>query len=192
VEERRLYETLTARVDQTPYPDLRFAPSIWTLWPADDTMVPISVRVVVRNRDREPDTTAQVALVSIACDDSCDLSTDVAGAALGTDDREFEVRASRGRSGAGRKYTITYSATNSAGKQRTDQQEITVPHDQTPPPWTAQHGLYKVGDPVMYNGEAWRCVETHPAGPQLAPDTASINAPVWVKVRAEGGAAFSR
>ena len=50
---------------------------------------------------------------------------------LGTDDRQFQLRAKRaGTKPAGRIYTITYSATDGSGNKATASATVTVPHDQ--------------------------------------------------------------
>jgi len=43
-----------------------------------------------------------------------DTPSDIAGAAFGTDDRSFQLRAERQGGGAGRVCTITYSATDAS------------------------------------------------------------------------------
>jgi hypothetical protein len=71
-----------------------------------------------------------VKLRSVTCDDGCNPAEDVAGAEIGTDDREFEVRAERKGSGAGRTYTITYSATDASRNEALAAAKVVVPHDQ--------------------------------------------------------------
>ena len=78
--------------------------------------------------DTDPSPT--IKLVSIACDDGCNAAQDVAAATLDTDDRSFQLRATRRGGGTGRTYAITYSATDDAGNQATAQTTVRVPHDQ--------------------------------------------------------------
>jgi hypothetical protein len=53
---------------------------------------------------------------------------DIAGAELGTDDREFQLRASRDPSDAdGRTYTVTYSVTDASGNPTTAAAQVLVP-----------------------------------------------------------------
>ena len=77
----------------------------------------------------DKDSSPTVALQSITCDDACVPADDIAGAELGTDDREFELRSERKGSGAGRTYTITYSATDSSGNAATAVTSVVLPHD---------------------------------------------------------------
>lgn len=58
-----------------------------------------------------------------------DQPHDVQGAAVGTDDRAFFLRAERAGRGHGRVYTITYRATDAAGNQTLATATVTVPHD---------------------------------------------------------------
>ena len=58
-----------------------------------------------------------------------DKGPDIEGAALGTDDRTFSLRAERGTGGqsTGRVYTITYRATDTSGNTRDVTATVTVP-----------------------------------------------------------------
>ena len=69
-------------------------------------------------------------LESITCDDACAPTNDIAEAELGTDDREFELRAERKGSGTGRTYSITYSGTDASGNKALATATVVVPHDQ--------------------------------------------------------------
>lgn len=112
--------------DATP-PTLVLSPSPSSLWPPSHKMVTVKVTVTVSdNVDPNP----VVKLVSITCDDACDPSSDVAGATLDTDDRQFQLRAERSGGGTGRSYTITYSAKDATGNTTTKATMVRVPHDQ--------------------------------------------------------------
>jgi hypothetical protein len=114
-------------VDSTP-PTLPASLSPSTIWPPNNKMVPIKAMIAATD-DRDP--APVIKLVSITCDDNCDISKDVASAQIGTNDREFSLRATRsGKSKAGRTYNITYSATDSAGNTSTKTMSVVVPHDQ--------------------------------------------------------------
>ncbi len=107
--------------------DLSVVPTPATLWPPNRKLIPVSVTVEVQGGR-----SADVALVSITCDDGCDVARDVVGADLNTDDRQFQLRAERsGGNKSGRTYTITYSAT-AGGATATAQTTVVVPHDQRP------------------------------------------------------------
>lgn len=112
--------------DHVP-PTLRVLASPGSLWPPNHKLVAISTAVTMSD-DVDPSPT--VALKSITCDDSCDPAQDIGGAELGTDDREFELRADRKGSGSGRTYTITYSAMDASGNEATAVTTVMVPHDQ--------------------------------------------------------------
>jgi hypothetical protein len=56
-------------------------------------------------------------------------NSDVLGAAFGTDDRQFLLRAERSGTKSGRVYTITYEAADASGNVTVQQATVTVPHD---------------------------------------------------------------
>jgi hypothetical protein len=112
--------------DNTP-PSPQVSASPASLWPPNHKLVPITVAVTVSD-DTDPN--PKVKLVSITCNDSCNPAQDIAGAALNTDDRAFQLAAWRTGSGSGRTYTITYSATDASGNSTTTKTTVVVPHDQ--------------------------------------------------------------
>lgn len=57
-----------------------------------------------------------------------DAPGDIQGAALNTDDREFQLRAERAGGGTGRIYKVTYVATDGSGNTATASATVTVPH----------------------------------------------------------------
>ena len=57
---------------------------------------------------------------------------DIQGAAFGTDDRTFRLRAERDCR-AGRIYTVVYTATDRSGNQRTAAAQVIVPPDRRKP-----------------------------------------------------------
>ena len=59
-----------------------------------------------------------------------DTPNDIQGAALGTDDRSFQLRAERSAKGTGRIYTVTYRATDASGNGKTASATVTVPLNQ--------------------------------------------------------------
>lgn len=71
---------------------------------------------------------ASVTLESITINEQAS-ETDIQGATYGTEDTEFQVRASRNGNGKGRVYTITYLATDNAGNTVEATATVTVPHD---------------------------------------------------------------
>jgi hypothetical protein len=119
-------EEAKSRIDSTP-PSLALSPSPATLWPPDNKLVTVTIGVDVHD---DTDPKPSVKLRSVTCDDACNPARDVVGAALSTDDRSFQLRATRKGGGAGRTYTITYSATDASGNQATAVTNVVVPHDQ--------------------------------------------------------------
>jgi hypothetical protein len=104
---------------------IEFVPNI--LWPPNNKLVSVSAMVAVTdNVDNSP----VVKLVSITCNDECDLSNDISDASFGESDFDFKVRATRqGRDKLGRVYTVTYSALDRAGNYSERSADIIVPHD---------------------------------------------------------------
>lgn len=97
-----------------------------SIWPPNGQMVQVSIAV---NASDETDPAPAVRLVSVTCNECA--ADDIAGAAVGTDDRHFFVRAKRlGQGKEGRVYTATYSATDAAGNEASASVRVTVPHDQ--------------------------------------------------------------
>lgn len=96
------------------------------IWPPNGQMMQVSITVNVSD---DTDPAPAVRLVSVTCNECA--AGDVEGAAVGTDDRHFFVRAKRlGKGKQGRVYTATYSATDSSGNEASANVLITVPHDQ--------------------------------------------------------------
>jgi len=113
-------------IDATP-PTLQVSASPSTLWPPNSKLVSVTLTVNVTD---ETDPSPSVTLLSITCDDACNPSQDIVGAALNTDDRSFQLRAKRGGGGSGRTYTITYVAKDASGNSTAARTPVTVPHDQ--------------------------------------------------------------
>lgn len=131
-------EQAKSRIDSTP-PSLQVAASPSFLWPPNHKLGAISVAVSVTD---DTDASPSVKLVSVACDDdgkinlkpkptlrACDPA-DIEGAAYGTDDREFALRAERLGTGPGRVYEITYSARDAAGNEATATTTVSIAHDE--------------------------------------------------------------
>lgn len=108
-----------------PYISVTLSPNV--IWPPNKRMVPITATVIASDNK---DATPTIRLISIECNDCDSAVNDIANATFGTDDRQFMLRADRiGHSKTGRVYTITYSATDSAGNVGTGTATVTVPHD---------------------------------------------------------------
>jgi endo-1,4-beta-xylanase len=122
-------------VDTTP-PELTLSASPSELWPPNHRLVPIAVTVTTSDVcDENPD----VRLVSITSNEgtlangSGHTSPDVEGAAFGSDDRAFLLRAERRGPGNGRVYTITYEAEDGSGNVTTRTVAVTVAKSQGGP-----------------------------------------------------------
>ena len=83
------------------------------------------------------DPAPSVELLSITSSDpdngagDADTPNDIQEANVGTNDREFSVRAERSGNVGGRVYTVTYEATDTIGNSTEASATVTVPHDQT-------------------------------------------------------------
>jgi hypothetical protein len=103
------------------------------LWsPSHDLRTIVATITVMDKCDPNP----AVRLVSVISNEpesgflgTGDKSPDIVGAAVGTDDRSFSVRAERGTSGksTGRVYTIKYRATDRSGNMTEAVATVTVP-----------------------------------------------------------------
>jgi hypothetical protein len=100
------------------------------IWPPDGRMV--TIFLVIRTADvcdRRPSVT--LTSVTISDPKGADPAADIAGAALGTDDRSFQVRAKRSGGPGGRTYTATYASTDHSGNSISGSATILVPQSQT-------------------------------------------------------------
>ena len=89
--------------------------------------VPIVAKITVKD-DYDPQ--PAIKLESITANEVLEKE-DIKGALIGTDDRQFQLKAEReGKNKAGRIYTVTYSATDGSGNKTTASATVTVPHDE--------------------------------------------------------------
>jgi len=125
----------TAVKDTTP-PALALSATPSVLWSPNHQFVPVTIAVTSTD---VCDTNPAIRLVSITSNETPDAkgsgntSPDVRGAAFGTDDRQFELRAERSGGGSGRVYTITYEAEDHSGNKTTRSVTVTVPKSQSSP-----------------------------------------------------------
>lgn len=121
-----------AIVDTLP-PQLTVAVSPGELWPPNHKMRTIVTDLVAHDIC---DAAPAVKLVSITSNEpdngkgDGNTVNDIQGAALGTDDRMFELRAERSGSGGGRVYAISYQAKDQSGNSTDAEVTVTVNHDQ--------------------------------------------------------------
>ena len=112
-------------VDATP-PSLSLAVDRTTLWPPNHKLVPVHVTATSRDDcDEKP----SITLASIVSSDPDPSHEDVQGAAFGTADFDFELRAERGDKGSPRTYTICYDARDAAGNDSRQCIMVPVQHD---------------------------------------------------------------
>lgn len=118
--------------DSTP-PSLSVSLSPDVLWPPNHQLAGIAASIRVVDICDESPNVALRTIVSSEADDGLgdgDTGGDIQGAAFGTDDREFSLRAERSGNGHGRIYTVTYGATDASGNVAEDATaEVTVLHD---------------------------------------------------------------
>ena len=112
-------------VDETTPPQLSVTLSPAVLSPANNQMVTVTATIgVTDNADPSP----VITLMSITTSDGKHPKRDdVQGAAIGTDDRTFSLRAERAEGGAERVYTITYRATDRSGNSTDTSATAVVP-----------------------------------------------------------------
>ena len=112
-------------VDATP-PSLDLAVDRTTLWPPNRQLVPVHVTATSGDAcDEEP----AITLASIASSDSDPNHEDIRGAAFGTADFDFELRAERDGKESARTYTICYGARDDAGNGVRQCVMVHVQHD---------------------------------------------------------------
>lgn len=116
--------TIVIAPPKPPSLSLQLSPTL--IWPPNNKLVPITATIAASSPNGHA---TVVELLNIANNESG--SADVEGAAIGTDDRTFAVRATRNGGGSGRTYTVTYRATDSVtGATATASATLLVPHDQ--------------------------------------------------------------
>jgi hypothetical protein len=126
-------DSITVTVNDTTPPTIAVSVVPPVLWPANHQLVGVQAQIAVQDSCdvEEP----SVELVSIVSSEGADVrgagktSPDSANAEIGTDDREFDLRAERSGRGTGRDYTITYRVTDLTGNQTEATAQVAVPHD---------------------------------------------------------------
>jgi hypothetical protein len=118
--------------DTTP-PTISLEVSPKTLWPPDHTMREVSADIKVTDIcDPEPAVELYTLNSSEPDNDTGDgdQPNDIQNAVIGTDDREFNLRAERSGTDSGRTYTVTYHATDKSGNTSETSAAVTIPHNQ--------------------------------------------------------------
>jgi hypothetical protein len=114
-------DSLSVAVNDTVPPVISAQASPESLWPAKGQMTPIAVTVSVQDLC-SPATFVSLTSIS-SSDPKVSLAQDVSDAVVGTDDRSFALRARRG--GAGRAWTVTYTAFDFRGNH--SRAQVTIP-----------------------------------------------------------------
>lgn len=118
------------QVDVTP-PSLTVTLTPTTL-PSNGKHVPITATITVKD-DYDP--APEIKLESITPSEPAKPG-DIRDASLGTDDRQFMLKADRdGRNKTGRVYTVIYSATDASGNKAAASATVTVLLDERGPKW---------------------------------------------------------
>ena len=119
------FNGVVQKQDNAP-PTLSVSLSPATLRPPNNKLVPITATITVKD-DYDPQ--PEIKLESITANEPLEKE-DIKDAKLGTDDRQFKLKAEReGKNKVGRIYTVTYSATDGSGNKTTASATVTVPHD---------------------------------------------------------------
>lgn len=113
------------KLDNTP-PEMSISVDKPSLWPPNNKLADINVDIdVIDDYDGEP----AIELVSITANEPLE-GGDIQGADFGSDDRSFQLRASRdGGTQEGRIYTVTYEATDAMANSVRKTVEVVVQHD---------------------------------------------------------------
>lgn len=123
-------EVIVTVADSTP-PVVALHMTPAKLWPPNHKMKTVAAAFDISDCD----TDLTVELVSVTSNEpdnglgDGDTSGDIAGAALGTDDRSVRVRSERSGTGSGRVYTFVYRVTDGSGNSTEATSTVTVPHD---------------------------------------------------------------
>jgi hypothetical protein len=119
------YNSVMEKVDVTPPTiTVTLSPNILR---SNEKLVPITATITVKD-DYDP--LPEIKLESITPNELSEPD-DIRDASLGTDDRQFLLKAERnGKNKTGRIYTVIYSATDASGNIATASATVTVPHDE--------------------------------------------------------------
>ncbi|MDF2644720.1 MAG: hypothetical protein K0Q73_525 [Paenibacillus sp.] len=125
--------TATAVVSNidTAAPTLEVIPDHLSLSPANHKLVSVHMNVYGQDEGSGVSTIVLTSITSNEPDNGLgdgDTSEDIQGAAYGTSDTDFLLRAERSGKGMGRIYRITYTVTDLAGNQMMAVAEVKVPH----------------------------------------------------------------
>ena len=125
--------TQIVTIEDTTPPEISVELDRDSLWPPNHKLNTITATIVVTDIcDPDP----SVVLTSVASSEpdndigEGNTNDDIQGAAIGTDDREFELRAERDGRNTGRTYTALYAASDGSGNETSGADTVIVSHDQ--------------------------------------------------------------
>jgi len=125
--------TTHVTVRDTTAPVLTASLSRNVLWPPKHNLVPITANIQASDACDPNPTVVLVSITSNEPDnglDDGDTPNDIQGAAFGTDDRSFFLRAERSGTGTGRIYTVRYRARDVSGNVSFATAQVSVPYNQ--------------------------------------------------------------
>lgn len=123
-------DTLTVNVVDTTAPTVTVTLTPNRLWPPNHRLVQVSATVAAGDACAGALPVVLHSITSSEPDNGLgdgNTSGDISGAALGTPDTTFALRAERSGSGPGRVYTVTYRATDPTGNAGTGSAAVRVP-----------------------------------------------------------------
>ena len=127
-------DSVVVRVQDTTPPTLSFVLSPNVLWPPNHRLVLVTATIVTSDTCNAAPTVVLVSITSSEPDNGLgdgDTVNDIQGAAFGTDDRSFFLRAERAGSGSGRVYTVRYRSTDASGNTTFATGQVLVSHGTT-------------------------------------------------------------
>jgi hypothetical protein len=119
--------SVTVVVGDSKRPRIEVSMSPSVLWPPNGKMVPVVALITVSD---SCDPSPRVILKKVTNSEGDRGKPWIEGAAFGTDDRAFSLRAERSGKGPGRVYTVTYVVTDASGNRSSAEATVVVPHDQ--------------------------------------------------------------
>ncbi|WNR43826.1 polysaccharide lyase family 7 protein [Paenibacillus roseipurpureus] len=118
-------KSLTIKLDKTA-PTTQLTLDTASLWPANHKLVTVTATLNAIDSLSSMD---HIVLTSITCNDPSLEATDIQDADYGSLDLTFKLRADKANLDIERIYTITYTATDRAGNNKSVSATVKVPHD---------------------------------------------------------------
>ena len=123
-------DTVQVTVRDTQAPNLTLSLSPTVLWPPNHRMVPVHATVTSADGcDANP----TIRLISVTANEGGEADQTgagaIEGAALGTADFDFALRAERSGNGSGRVYTVCFEVSDASGNRAQQCANVIVPHD---------------------------------------------------------------